>query len=258
MTATNVRPAELVQAPRSRPRATLRTARDMVAVVALIVLVLLAAPGLLNAYWLTTATTGALFVLPVAGVGLLYGRLAIVSMFHVALMGIGGWTALRLSFGTDLPFVAVIFLAGATTTALGLVVGLPTLRLSGLYFALISLMAAGAVEVVLMTKGFPNGGSGFFGIKDILETPEAMSRPGLATTDAAYFRYTVVVVAVLMFVLWLHRRGRPGRSWATIRRGEACAQSLGVNVSRQALGDCVVRVPGRGWWRAARWADRNP
>jgi ABC-type branched-subunit amino acid transport system permease subunit len=210
------------------------------AVVLLIALALVALPAVLDAYWLSTATAGVVFILPVAGVGLLFGRLAIVSMCQMALVGVGGWCALRLSFATDLPFVANVLLSGAITALIGVVIGLPTLRLSGLYFALISLMAAGAAEVVFMSKGFPNGGSGFFGVKDATATPDAMGRPALATGDAAYFRYVVVATVALLAIVWLHRRARPGRAWATIRRGEASAQSLGVRVARYKLWAIVI------------------
>ena len=56
---------------------------------------------------------------------------------------------------------------------LGTLVGLPALRLSGLYLALITLMLAGAITVVLATTNFPNGGGGFLG-----HTESTVRQPG--------------------------------------------------------------------------------
>ena len=52
----------------------------------------------------------------------------------------------------------MLLVTGAITCGVGVLIGLPALRLSGLYLALITLMAAGAVNVVLTTINFPNGG----------------------------------------------------------------------------------------------------
>ena len=66
-------------------------------------------------------------------------------------------------FATALPFPVVLLVAGLITMVLGTLVGLPALRMSGLYLALITLMLAGAITVVLATINFPNGGGGFPG-----------------------------------------------------------------------------------------------
>ena len=61
------------------------------------------------------------------------------------------------------PFPLLVLVAGLITGAIGMLIGLPALRLSGLYLALITLMAAGAITVLLQIAQFPNGGGGFFG-----------------------------------------------------------------------------------------------
>ena len=57
----------------------------------------------------------------------------------------------------------MLLLAGLITMVLGTLVGLPALRMRGLYLALITLMLAGAITVLLATLNFPNGGGGFSG-----------------------------------------------------------------------------------------------
>ena len=64
---------------------------------------------------------------------------------------------------------------------LGTLVGLPALRLSGLYLALITLMLAGAITVVLTTTNFPNGGAGFLGhTESSTSAARGPARPAIA------------------------------------------------------------------------------
>ena len=56
-----------------------------------------------NAYWLSTLTSAFALGLAARGVTLLFGQLGLVSLCQVALVGVGGWIALRLSHGTDMP-----------------------------------------------------------------------------------------------------------------------------------------------------------
>ena len=187
-------------------------------------------PTITDSYWLSACTAAAIYTIPVAACGLLYGRLGMVSLAQVAFFGVGAWVALRLSFAGDLPFAVIAVVSGAVTMVIGLVVTLPAFRLSNLHFGLITLMAAGGAEVFFTTNGFPNGGHGFLGIQDSLEAPRVMRRPELATTDAAYFRYAVVAVVLAGVLLWLHERSRPGRSWAIMRESAVAAQSVGIDV----------------------------
>ena len=146
-----------------------------------------------------------------------------VSLGQGAVLAMGAWVAARLLFATSLPFPIVLLAAGLITMVLGTLVGLPALRMSGLYLALITLMLAGAITVALATINFPNGGHGFTGYNGSTVHIPAIRRPSIATTDPAFFRYSVIV-AVLMFLLVLvHIRGEPGRAWAAIRQSESAA-----------------------------------
>src|SRR6266496_3394468 len=82
------------------------------------------------------------------------------------------------------------------TGALGILIGLPALRLSGLYLALITLMAAGAITVLLQVTQFPNGGGGFFGNSSAGGATSRLPRPAIAMGDTACYRYCVVVAGL--------------------------------------------------------------
>jgi len=186
-------------------------------------------PMVSTSYWLSVFTSAACFTLALAGVAFMYARLGMVSLTQVGLMGVGGWVALRLNHAYDFPFEVNLILAATVTMICGWLLALPALRMRGLYLALVTLMAAGGLEIVFATFQFPNGGEGFWGVQT--GSGEAFRRPWLAQSPENYLRY-VIVCAVLGFLLIeLHRRLQPGRAWALIRRSEAAAIAAGVNVT---------------------------
>ncbi len=113
----------------------------------------------------------------------------------------------------------------------GLLVGLPALRMRGLYLALLTLMVAAAFQVVVSAIGFPDGGTGFTG-KIVAGQRKLIERPWIAGSDAAYFRYTLVWLAAALALIEWQRATMPGRAWALIRKSEAAALAAGVSVVR--------------------------
>jgi branched-chain amino acid transport system permease protein len=194
-------------------------------------LLLLAAPSLLSTYWLDVVTEAAVYAVVAGALGLLIGRVGLVSLGQVAILALGAWVSAKLLFATGLPFPLVLLVAGVVTSILGTLLGLPALRLSGLFLALVTLMLAGAVTVVLTKTQFPNGGSGFLAHTDATAGSRAIRRPALADTDASYFRYTVVVAALMALLAVVHLRSKPGRAWAAIRQSETAALAAGVNIT---------------------------
>jgi branched-chain amino acid transport system permease protein len=209
--------------------------RRVLTVVALLLVAVLVLPPLLSTYWIDVLTAVAIYSVVALGLGLLMGRVGLVSLGQIAVLAMGAWVAARLEFATSIPFPLVLVIAGLITTVLGTLVGLPALRLSGLYLALITLMLAGAITVVLTNTNFPNGGPGFLGHTESSFGNPAVRRPEIATTDAAYFRYTVVVAALMFALAYWHVRSRPGRAWAAIRQSEPAALAAGVNLTLYKL-----------------------
>ena len=214
--------------------ATVRQQRagDRAALLRMVVTVLLIGalvPWLANAYWIKTLTSSLALAIAAAGVALLYGQLGLVSLCQYALLGAGGWVALRIAHGLQWPFELCVVAAGLSAAVFGMVAGLPALRLKGLVLALVTLMLAGGFQVIISATGFPDGGPGWLGRITGSERL-MMPRPALAQGDGAYFVYVAAWLAVMLVLIELHRRTRAGRSWALIRRGEAVAISAGVNV----------------------------
>ena len=202
--------------------------RSGLAGIVFFLLALLALPALADGQWIKIFISTGCFVIAASGVAFMYSRLGMVSLGQVALMGVGGWVTLRMNHAFNLPFEINVAVAGAVTLVFGWLLALPALRMRGLYLALITLMAAGGLEVIFSTFRFPNGGPGFWGVMPSVAAP--FRRPSIAQSDAAYLRYIMVAAFFGCVLIELHRRMAPGRAWAMIRRSEAAALASGVNV----------------------------
>jgi branched-chain amino acid transport system permease protein len=230
--------AEVESPARLSSRLRPRDARSLIGpavILVLLLFVLLALPSLFSTYYVDASTQTAIYAIVALGLGLLVGRVGMVSLGQAAVLAIGAWVAARMLFATSLPYPLVLLVAGLITMVLGTLVGLPALRLSGLYLALITLMLAGAITVVLATTNFPNGGHGFLGYNGSSVHAPPIRRPSIAQGDSAFFRYAVAV-AILMFLLVVgHLRSKPGRAWAAIRQSESAALAAGINTTLYKL-----------------------
>jgi branched-chain amino acid transport system permease protein len=228
----------------SRPEAPSRAipggglAIRVVVIAVLFAFVVFAVPSLVGADWLTTFASVAIYSIVALSFGILYGRVGMISLGQVALLVVGCWSGARLAYATSMPFPLLLLAAGAVTCAIGVLVGLPSLRLSGLYLALITLMFAGAVNIVLSVTDFPNGGGGFKGRSAtgaLTTTTPPVRRPSIALGDTAYYRYIVVVAAIMFLLALAHIATKPGRAWAAIRESEPAALAAGVNITLYKL-----------------------
>ncbi len=228
------------------------TARSLVrpaVIIALLLAVLFAIPALVSLYYVDAGTQVAVYAIVALGLNLLVGRVGLVSLGQAAVLAMGAWVAARLLFATSLPFEVVLLISGLITMVLGSLIGLPALRLSGMYLALITLMLAGAITVALATINFPNGGHGFSGYNGGLLHLPAIRRPGIAQTDTGFYRYSVIFAALAFLLVLAHVRSRPGRAWAAIRQSESAALAAGINTTMYkmwafALASFITGVAG--------------
>ncbi len=233
--ATSASTAAAPQKPPALARVISHRLFQPIAVAAVVLLALFAIPGFFDAFWIANFTQMAVYSIVCASAGLLYGRVGLVSLGQVASYGIGCWVTMRLAFATTLPYPLLLIIGGLVAAMIGVLIGLPELRVSGLYLALVTLMLAAGIELVLAEIKFPNGGFGFKGVVDTLSGIKGTRRPSFATTDVAYYRF-IVVGAFAMFMLAAYVLSRkPGRAWASIRQSEAAALAAGIDVTRYKI-----------------------
>jgi len=204
---------------------------------AFLAIVVLVLPALLSTFWVQILTSVAIYSIVALSLSLLIGRVGLVSLGQIALLAVGGWIALRLSYATGWPFPLLLIATGVLTGVIGTLIGLPALRLSGLYLALITLMAAAAITLALQATNFPNGGGGLLGYSQLNagSVSAALRRPPLLASDQAFYRAVACITALMFLIGVLHVRGRPGRAWAAIRQSQQAAIAAGVNVTLYKL-----------------------
>lgn len=184
-----------------------------------------------SGYWLSNFTQAYCMVLAVLGCALLYGELGLVSLCQWALVGVGGWISLRVYHYFHPPFILSLVAGGVGASVIGMIWGLPALRMRGLYLALVTLMLAGAFQIVVFVTSFPVGGPGLLGQVGASGNERVMfERPIFASSDVAYFLFVAFITVCCIFLVELHRRSKPGRAWALLRKNEQMARASGVRV----------------------------
>jgi branched-chain amino acid transport system permease protein len=169
-----------------------------------------------------------MYFIALLGLAILTGYGGQISLAQGAFMAIGGYTTAILSvdgiYGHQIRDLWTIPLAGLVAGAAGLVVGIPALRLSGLYLALITFGIA--VSFPQLPKKFDHFFGGTTGkVLNIVKPPY-----GLDTTANDWLYYLTWSIAfVLLVAAWLLLRGKPGRALQAIRDSEIAAASSGVN-----------------------------
>ncbi|EKS41366.1 MAG TPA: branched-chain amino acid ABC transporter permease [Afipia sp.] len=157
-----------------------------------------------------------------------------VSLGHAGLIAAGAFTTGILTKELNVPVFLTIPVAAVTGMVLGLVFGLPSLRLRGLYLAVSTL----ALHFVVIYLGGEYETKRGFSTGILIEPPSIF---GYHLTDGRGW-YVVLLVAVAL-VFWLVRnllRGRTGRAWGAMHVNEAVAAALGVNVPRAKLMAFVI------------------
>jgi branched-chain amino acid transport system permease protein len=208
--------------------------REYVMPTVVVVFALVVIPLIFNNLWVSIFTRVAIFTMVAVGANILYGRVGLASLCQIGLMAVGSWVTLRLDFGTSLPLPVIWILGALATMVLGVLVGLPALRLGGLQLAMITLMFAGGLSVVLNKIQFPNGGPGFRGVRKDGGN-EGIGRPAGFEGTTAWFRLTVVLTVIALLIALWHLKNRPGRAWAAIRQSEPAALAAGIDITRYKI-----------------------
>ncbi|MEZ5740248.1 MAG: branched-chain amino acid ABC transporter permease [Burkholderiaceae bacterium] len=185
---------------------------------------LLIAPWVLPVYYQTQVTF--IFIYSIVGFGLmlLSGFTGQISMGHAAFLALGAYTEAILQ-AQGWPFIASAPMAVLVAALAGVVIGLPALRLTGIYLAIATLAFGFIVEEGLARfDGLTGGNSGMMVLSLNVATGE---------TEWQYTFYFVALACVVLTGLGIHNllRSPTGRAFVAVRDSEVSAQSMGVNLA---------------------------
>lgn len=215
-----------------RPQTPFRALLPLLAVLVLLALVPVMGP---SSRLLSLAISAGINVIALYGLSMLFGQTGILSMGHAALIGVGAYAAAILardfgmSFWVALPFAALLAAAAAA------VVGIPSLRVSGHHFVIMT-FAFGQLFAIVLT----NGGA-YTGAATGLDLPGNVTLGGVSLMGLmAYYYLVLAFVALAGLAAWAIIHSRYGRTLRAIRENEALAQSLGINIGAHKIGAFVV------------------
>lgn len=208
--------------------------RAQAASLALFLLALLVFPFGATPFQLDLANQFFLAAIGAVSLMLLTGYAGLISLGHAGLLAAGAFTAGILFKELNAPFWVTIPAAALVGAALGVIFGLPSLRLRGLYLA-VSTLALHFVVVYLggeyeTERGFSTG--------IVIDAPRVF---GYEVYDARIWYFVLLAAAAGTLLLSLNLlRGRTGRAWRAIRDHETVAEALGINVPIYKLAAFVV------------------
>lgn len=205
---------------------------------ALLAVVLLVPPFITNPFELTKLSRLVVLVLAVLGVNLLTGYTGLISLGHGVFVGVGAFAMANfIDWGISLYLAGL--LATLFTGVLGLLLGLPALRIKGIYLALVTFGIALAFGPFARRLGTWTGGPSGRNVNN-----DAFVAPSFLGLDdhVHIWRYGVCLVVVGLW-FWLVRNlvnSRMGRALRTVRDNEAAAAAFGISIRNAKAGALAI------------------
>ena len=185
-------------------------------------------PFMASDYWLYLACLVSINVASATGLNVLTGYTGLVSLGQAAFMGLGAYTVAILQTRAGTPFLLNILAGGVVAMLGGLVVGIPSLRVKGLYLAIATIAASFITHFIFANMKFTGGTGG-------ITVPPA-SVFGLVL-DTSFRLYWVIVPMTVLMLLGAANlfRTRVGRAFIAIRDRDISAEVLGIPLLRYKL-----------------------
>jgi len=193
---------------------------------ALLALAAVLVPFFFGPFRVSQFTLALIYAIAVLGLNLLVGYSGQISLGHGAFFALGAYTGAILVDRTGIPHLLTIPAAALVCFAAGLALGLPALRLRGLYLALVTLAIAIATPVLIRRFDSLTGGSQGIAV----EQPQAPSALGLADDQFIYFLALAVAAPLFWLAAGMVRRD-VGRALIAMRDNETAAKTMGVNLA---------------------------
>jgi len=197
---------------------------------ALISVLLVVLPLFLNEYYQDIMTLTGMYVVLALGLNIVVGQAGLLNLGYVAFYAIGAYTYAILSTTFGLSFWPGLIAGGLAAAVSAVSLGMPTLRLRGDYFAIVTLGLGEITRIVLNNWDSMTGGPN--GISKI-------GRPVIAGyelhTTLDFYYLILLLVIITIFAMQRLIASRIGRAWIAIREDEVAAEAMGVNTYRMKL-----------------------
>ena len=158
-------------------------------------------------------------------------------------MGIGAYTSALLTINFEVPLYVSIILGAIVAGAFGILIGIPALRLSGVYLAIATLGFGEVLRVIFVNwdsvtkgsiglSGIPHLGRELFQfLRDLGFDPDML---GLKNNQTIYLIVVLVLLIITILIVWFfirQNKSRVGRAYAAIKMDEKAAEAMGINIT---------------------------
>ncbi|HVL91489.1 MAG TPA: branched-chain amino acid ABC transporter permease [Actinomycetota bacterium] len=200
-------------------------------VTALLALIVIGSPALVgNIENLRAISLAMIYVIVGLSINILMGYAGQISLGHQAFVGVGAFTAALVVTKASAPFFVALLLAGVIGAISAFLLGIVALRLKGLYLALITLAYGAVAEfTIFATPAITGGGAGVNAV-----------RPSFLVSERSFVYFSMLMVAVALYIDWRLVRSKVGRAIFAIRENELAAASFGINVTSYKLVAFVI------------------
>src|SRR4030042_82651 len=207
----------------ARDMAVLRTKTHWAFFIGFLVLVF-TAPLYLGNYWLGVFNLIGITIIAVTGLNILIGYCGQLSIGHAGFMAVGAYTTGILTGELGWPFLAGLLCAGLSAGLIGIIFGLPSVRVKGFYLAITTIAAQ--FIIIWVINHWTSVTGGFMG----LNVPRASIFGFVFKTEASQFYLIMVIVALCIFLAKNLVRGRVGRAFIAVRDNDLAAEVMGINL----------------------------
>lgn len=196
---------------------------------------------------MSIATQVLIFAATALGLNIVVGLAGLLDLGYIAFLGAGAYVGAVLSnstfatLGWKPPFLVVVLVGALFSATLGLIIGSPTLRVSGDYLAIVTLAFG---EIFRLTMGnldgsngpnITNGPNGIPAIPDLTFGSFDFGQPhdilGITLGRFANYYFLLLLIAAIIITVFTRlNNSRIGRGWVAIREDEKAAEAMGVNV----------------------------
>ena len=199
-------------------------------VIALLILFIVIVPLAFGEYYLSIINLVLISIVGALGLNILVGYTGQISIGHAAFMSVGAYTAANLAVRAGLPFWITLPAGGLMAALVGAVVGIPSLRIKGLYLAIATLAGQLIIEWIINHVPWISGGT-----QASIQVPRpSLLGYELKTQGELYFFLLffalIAIVAALNLV-----RSRIGRAFVAIRDQDIAAEIIGIDIFRYKL-----------------------
>jgi branched-chain amino acid transport system permease protein len=190
---------------------------------------LVAAPFMLSSYLLSHLTVVLFTLIGALGITVLTGFTGLISLGHVGFLMLGGYAYAIGVTRLGLPPEPGLVLSAAVPALFGLIVGIPSLRLHGLYLAITTLAFSSIVSAGILAGGkFTGAGRGI-----MIDRPHLLGMD--LSSDRAFYWFCLVMCVLAVLATLNVRRSYLGRALVAIRDNDIAARTMGINLVRFKL-----------------------